>query len=78
MPVEFKLPDLGEGVAEGEILSWRVQEGESIVEDQPMVGAIEVVGAHDVADGIPRGGVQQQSAEHGLLGLDGSDARRGA
>jgi pyruvate dehydrogenase E2 component (dihydrolipoamide acetyltransferase) len=37
MPVEFKLPDLGEGVAEGEIVGWRVQEGDTIVEDQPLV-----------------------------------------
>jgi 2-oxoglutarate dehydrogenase complex dihydrolipoamide succinyltransferase (E2) component len=34
---EFKLPDLGEGVAEGEIVKWLVKEGDSISEDQPMV-----------------------------------------
>jgi pyruvate/2-oxoglutarate dehydrogenase complex dihydrolipoamide acyltransferase (E2) component len=34
---EFKLPDLGEGVAEGEIVKWLVHEGDSINEDQPMV-----------------------------------------
>jgi pyruvate dehydrogenase E2 component (dihydrolipoamide acetyltransferase) len=34
---EFKLPDLGEGVAEGEIVKWLVNEGDSIKEDQPMV-----------------------------------------
>src|SRR5713226_3975393 len=37
MPIEFKLPDLGEGVAEGEIVEWRVRKGEAVVEDQPMV-----------------------------------------
>ena len=37
MPRDFKLPDLGEGVAEGEIVKWLVSEGESIKEDQPMV-----------------------------------------
>lgn len=37
MSREFKLPDLGEGVAEGEIVKWLVKEGESISEDQPMV-----------------------------------------
>jgi 2-oxoglutarate dehydrogenase complex dihydrolipoamide succinyltransferase (E2) component len=31
------LPDLGEGVAEGEIVKWLVHEGDSIREDQPMV-----------------------------------------
>jgi len=34
---EFKLPDLGEGVAEGEILKWMVKEGDQIQEDQPLV-----------------------------------------
>ncbi len=37
MSREFKLPDLGEGVAEGEIVKWLVKEGDSINEDQPMV-----------------------------------------
>ncbi|MFD1686716.1 dihydrolipoamide acetyltransferase family protein [Halobellus litoreus] len=30
----FELPDLGEGIAEGELVSWLVDEGESVVEDQ--------------------------------------------
>ena len=34
---EFKLPDIGEGVAEGEILKWLVKEGEAVEEDQPLV-----------------------------------------
>src|SRR5579871_1673627 len=37
MSIEFKLPDLGEGVAEGEIIKWLVSEGQEIKEDQPMV-----------------------------------------
>lgn len=37
MDYEFKLPDLGEGVAEGEILKWMVKEGDSVREDQPLV-----------------------------------------
>jgi pyruvate dehydrogenase E2 component (dihydrolipoamide acetyltransferase) len=37
MDYEFKLPDLGEGVAEGEILRWMVKEGDPIREDQPLV-----------------------------------------
>src|SRR6266478_5903893 len=34
---EFKLPDIGEGVVEGEIVKWLVQAGDQIVEDQPLV-----------------------------------------
>ena len=37
MDYEFKLPDLGEGVAEGEILKWMVKEGDTVREDQPLV-----------------------------------------
>jgi pyruvate dehydrogenase E2 component (dihydrolipoamide acetyltransferase) len=33
---EFKLPDVGEGVAEGEIVQWLVAEGDTVSEDQPV------------------------------------------
>lgn len=36
-PYEFKLPDIGEGVAEGEVLKWLVSEGDAVKEDQPLV-----------------------------------------
>ena len=35
--MEFKLPDIGEGVHEGEIVKWLVKEGDRIDEDQPLV-----------------------------------------
>jgi pyruvate dehydrogenase E2 component (dihydrolipoamide acetyltransferase) len=34
---EFKLPDLGEGLTEGEIARWLVAEGDEIAEDAPLV-----------------------------------------
>jgi 2-oxoglutarate dehydrogenase complex dihydrolipoamide succinyltransferase (E2) component len=37
MAFEFKLPDLGEGIAEGEVLKWMVKEGDPVAEDQPLV-----------------------------------------
>jgi pyruvate dehydrogenase E2 component (dihydrolipoamide acetyltransferase) len=32
---EFKLPDLGEGLTEGEVSRWLVAEGDEIAEDAP-------------------------------------------
>ena len=37
MSYEFKLPDLGEGLTEGEIARWLVAEGQEIAEDDPLV-----------------------------------------
>ena len=37
MAFEFHLPDIGEGVVEGEIVSWKVAVGDKIELDQPMV-----------------------------------------
>ena len=37
MPYEFKLPDLGEGLTEGEVARWLVAEGDEIAEDAPLV-----------------------------------------
>ncbi|MBI2896931.1 MAG: 2-oxo acid dehydrogenase subunit E2 [Deltaproteobacteria bacterium] len=34
---EFRLPDIGEGVVEGEIVGWLVKPGDAVAEDQPMV-----------------------------------------
>ncbi|MFA9416285.1 2-oxo acid dehydrogenase subunit E2 [Natrinema sp. HArc-T2] len=33
---EFELPDVGEGVAEGELVSWLVDTGDEVAEDQPV------------------------------------------
>src|SRR5213596_2595868 len=34
---QFKLPDLGEGLTEGEILKWLVQPGDTVTLNQPIV-----------------------------------------
>ena len=33
----FKLPDVGEGVVEGEIVKWNVKPGDTVKEDEPLV-----------------------------------------
>lgn len=37
MAFEFHLPDIGEGVVEGEIVGWKVKEGDRVKLDQPIV-----------------------------------------
>ena len=37
MAYEFKLPDLGEGLTEGEVARWLVAKGQEVAEDDPLV-----------------------------------------
>jgi len=37
MALDFKLPDIGEGIAEGEIVKWLVAEGDTVAEHQSVV-----------------------------------------
>src|SRR5689334_5583232 len=69
---EFKLPDIGEGIAEAEIVAWHVTVGDTVAEDQqladmmtdkatvemdsPVAGAVIEV-AGEVGDMIPIGSV---------------------
>lgn len=46
---EFRLPDLGEGVTEGEVIEWRVAEGGAVARDQILV----VVGTDKATVEIP-------------------------
>ncbi len=37
MAFEFRMPDIGEGVVEGEIVKWHVKPGQKVKEDDPLV-----------------------------------------
>src|SRR3984885_2784293 len=37
MAFDFYMPDIGEGVVEGEIVAWKVKEGDRVKLDQPIV-----------------------------------------
>ena len=37
----FLLPDLGEGLTEAEIVTWRVQTGDTVVVDQPIAPIVD-------------------------------------
>ncbi|HEX9022174.1 MAG TPA: dihydrolipoamide acetyltransferase family protein [Nitrospirota bacterium] len=54
MPFNFALPDLGEGITEGEIRKWLVKEGDTVAEHQ---GVLEIETDKAVAEvPSPRGG----------------------
>ncbi|WP_280535958.1 dihydrolipoamide acetyltransferase family protein [Halopenitus sp. POP-27] len=63
---QFALPDVGEGVAEGELVAWLVEEGERVEEDQPVAevetdkAIVEIPAAYD-------GVVTQLHAEAGEI-----------
>ena len=54
MAFEFKLPDIGEGVVEGEVVKWKVKEGDTIQLDQPMVEIMTDKATVEIP--APRGG----------------------
>jgi len=64
MPREFRLPDVGEGVAEGELLGWNVSVGDTVEEDQPVAEVETDKAVVDVPSPV-NGTVQQLHAEPG-------------
>ena len=66
MPQEFKLPDVGEGVAEGELLEWLVEPGDTVTEDQPVAEVETDKAAVDVPSPY-NGTVKELRAEEGEM-----------
>ena len=63
MSDEFKLPAIGEGLVEGEIVKWLVAVGDTVVEDQPLVEVMTDKATVEIPS--PRGGaiVELRAAE---------------
>ena len=58
MAFEFKLPDIGEGLTEGEITKWLVAEGAQVAADQPMVEVLTDKATVEIT--APRAGTIQK------------------
>src|ERR1044071_7546917 len=62
--IVFKLPDLGEGVVEAEIVAWHVKAGEEVRVDQPLVDVM----TDKATVTIPSGLVGRVMRIHGNVG----------
>ncbi|HWU13376.1 MAG TPA: biotin/lipoyl-containing protein, partial [Caulobacter sp.] len=61
----FKLPDVGEGIAEAEIVAWHVKPGERVEEDQPLVDVMTDKANVEITSPVSG----QVVALHGEVGL---------
>lgn len=61
---EFKLPDIGEGVTEGEIVAWMCKPGDVLLEDAPMVEVMTDKATVTITS--PRAGLVVET--HGAVG----------
>ncbi len=66
MNFEFKLPDIGEGVVEGEIVRWLIQEGEQLREDQPMLEVMTDKATVEITSPVS-GKVVRKGGEEGAI-----------
>ncbi len=66
MAYDVKLPDIGEGVAEGEIVRWLVKAGDAVKEDQPLVEVMTDKASVEIPS--PRTGrIEALHAEEGAM-----------
>src|ERR1043166_2108880 len=71
MAYEFKLPDLGEGLTEGEVARWLVTEGQEVAEDEPLV-EIQTDKTTGEIPSPAAGGVSEILVQEGAVGPVGT------
>ena len=64
MPYQFRLPDIGEGIVEGEVVRWLVRIGDEIEEDQPMVEVMTDKATVEIPSPV-KGRVVEQGGKEG-------------
>ena len=74
MPIELKLPDVGEGIAEGEIVRWLVAEGAQVKEDDLLVEIL--TDKANVELPSPVSGTLLKILAHARTGREGGGADR--
>ena len=80
-PYVFRLPDIGEGVAEAEIVAWHVKPGDHVREDAPLLDVMTDKATVDMTSPVDGVVVRSwRSRRHGAGGLGaggiGSGGRR--
>ena len=68
----FKLPDVGEGIAEAEIVAWHVEVGDEIKEDQPLVDVMTEKATVEIGSPVS-GKILRRKGETGDMAAVGAE-----
>jgi 2-oxoisovalerate dehydrogenase E2 component (dihydrolipoyl transacylase) len=68
----FKLPDVGEGIAEAEVVAWHVAVGDQVAEDQPLADVMTDKATVELTSPVAGRVIERNGAEGDLLAI-GSD-----
>ena len=68
----FKLPDIGEGITEAEIATWRVAVGDVVKEDQPLVDVLTEKAAVEIPSPKPGKVVELRGAPGDMAAVGGA------
>jgi len=69
MASEIKLPEIGEGMVEGEIIKWLVSEGEVVEEDTPLVEVMTDKATVEIPAPFPGSVLELRAKEGDIVGI---------